>query len=147
MKIKVRSIFLYCIFFQVLNIHAQDVSNLILSINARMDQAVVDKDLPFLQQHYAEDFVFTHGTGYVEGKASWLRDVADPKTTFISRVQDSTTVELHADVGIVRGKVEITRLDNNREIRYGIWYIRVYQLRDQRWQMISHFTFREWHHP
>jgi len=67
-------------------------------------------------------------------------------STFISRVQDSTTVELHDDVALVTGKVEITRLDKDINVGYGIWYIRVYRKKMDVWQIISHRTTKMWNH-
>jgi len=124
---------------------AQRDSEILLSINAQVDEAVVKKNIDVLEKHYADDFVFTHGTGFIEGKASWIKNVANPNTKFVSRVQDSTTVELHNDVALVIGKIEITRKDKDKNIAYGIWYIRVYRKKNNLWQMISHRTTREWH--
>jgi ketosteroid isomerase-like protein len=124
---------------------AQRDSEVLLSINAHIDEAVVKKNIELLEKHYADDFVFTHGTGFVEGKASWIKNVGNPNTQFVSRVQDSTTVELHGDVALVIGKIEITRKDLDKNIAYGIWYIRVYRKKNDLWQMISHRTTREWH--
>ena len=49
---------------------AQNVSKELLSINAQVDEAVVSKNTSVLKKYYANDFVFTHGTGLVEGKES-----------------------------------------------------------------------------
>lgn len=124
---------------------AQHDSDVLLSINAQIDEAVVKKQMDVLEKYYADDFVFTHGTGFVEGKASWIKNVANPNTQFVSRIQDSTTVELHDDVGLVIGKIDITRKGLDKDVVYGIWYIRVYRKKQDRWQMISHRTTREWH--
>lgn len=126
-------------------VHAQPDRETLLSINAQLDEAVVKKNIAVLEKYYADDFVFTHGTGFVEGKASWIKNVANPNTHFVSRTQDSTTVELHDDVALVIGKIEITRKVKDKNIAYGIWYIRVYRKRSDLWQMISHRTTREWH--
>ncbi len=125
---------------------AQRASELLLSINAQIDEAVVKKNIPILEKYYADDFVFTHGTGTVDGKASWIKSVGNPSSQFISRVQDSTTVELHNDVALVIGKIEITKKGNDKNVGYGIWYIRVYRKKQDVWQMISHRTTKEWHH-
>ena len=126
---------------------AQSASERLLSINAQIDEAVVKKDTKKLARLYADDFVFTHGTGFVEGKASWIKNVADTNTHFVSRAQDSTTAELHGNVALVIGKIEITRKDKDRNVAYGIWYIRVYRKKKKDlWQMISHRTTHEWHH-
>jgi ketosteroid isomerase-like protein len=126
-------------------VHAQKQEQEILNINYQIDQAVVLKDLDFLKKHYADDFVFTHGTGYVEGKESWLKDVASQSTKFISRIQDSTSVEMHGDIALVTGKVDIKRQGKDNVVTYGIWYIRIYRLNQSTWQMISHRTTKEWH--
>ena len=57
---------------------AQKDSELLLTINAQLDEGVVKKDIAFLQKHYADDFVFTHGGGLVEDKSRWIRNVSNP---------------------------------------------------------------------
>ena len=55
-----------------------EVQKTVDNINRSIDEAVVKKDADKLRQLYADDFVFTHGTGYVEGKSSWIKDVENP---------------------------------------------------------------------
>lgn len=115
------------------------------NINRSIDEAVVKKDADKLNELYADDFVFTHGTGYVEGKSSWIKDVKNPSKKFISRVHDSTQVELHDNVAIITGSLSIRRSDADKLVRYGIRYVRVFALRNKNWQLISHRTVKEWH--
>ena len=117
----------------------------ILATNQRIDAGVVDKDMNTLEKLYAPDFVFKHGTGTIDDKASWLRSVSRPEQKFVSRVHDSTRVELHDDVALVSGTLMITRLDGKKEVRYKIWYIRIFRQRQDVWQLISHHTTREIH--
>ncbi len=114
-------------------------------LNAEVDAAVVNRDVPRLQRIYAPDFVFTHGTGLVEGVDGWLRTVSDTSLHYLARTQDSTNVELHTGVALVSGRMLITRAQRGDTARYGIWYVRLYQEKENRWQMISHRTTREWH--
>ena len=122
-----------------------EVQKTVDNINRSIDEAVVKKDADKLKQLYADDFVFTHGTGYVEGKSSWLKDVENPSKKFTSRVHDSTLVELHDNVAIVTGSLAITRSDADKLVRYGIRYVRVFALRNKNWQLLSHRTVKEWH--
>lgn len=122
-----------------------EVQKAVDNINRSIDEAVVKKDVNKLKQVYADDFVFTHGTGYVEGKNSWIKDVENPTKKFTSRVHDSTLVELHDNVAIVTGSLAITRSDADKLVRYGIRYVRVFALRNKSWQLISHRTVKEWH--
>ena len=120
--------------------NAQDL----IKLNQSIDQAVVNKDLKFLNDHYADDFVFTHGTGLVQNKKEWLDQVSKPASKYISRIHDSVTVEPHAkDITILFGKLTVKRDDKAKLAHYMLWYIRVYEKLKGRWQMISHKTIRE----
>src|SRR5215204_2557014 len=44
-------------------------------LNKSIDRAVVKKDFETLQKLYADDFVFTHATGHVDSKESWIKDI------------------------------------------------------------------------
>lgn len=114
-------------------------------LNQAVDSAVVVKDLAFLQRHYADDFVFTHGTGHVDSKKSWLKNIRDMgDARFISRRHDSTAVELHDNVGIVTGTLSVQRESDDRIHEYRVRYVRVYARRQDIWQMISHRTTHQW---
>ncbi len=116
-------------------------------LNQLIDDAVVRKDIGFLEKHYADDFVFTHGTGHIDSKTSWIKNIRNMgEARFISRVHDSTVVEIHADVAVVAGKLSVLRQSAAKtSSTYGIRYVRVYARRNGVWQMISHRTTHEWH--
>jgi ketosteroid isomerase-like protein len=123
-----------------------EVSRLIDELNRKADQAVVQKDIPFLQEVYGDDFVFTHGTGLVDSKKSWIEKNQFGTGKFISRDHDSTAVELHADIAIVTGRLLVVREGKDGVAKYGLRYVRVFVLRNKKWQMISHRTVKEWHY-
>ena len=115
------------------------------SINRLLDRSVVNKNKSVLQQHYAEDFVFTHGTGLIDSKSSWMRNVLDTAVHFISREHDSTVVELHGNVAIVKGTLTVKRQQPQLVSAYALQYVRVFARRNKVWQLISHRTTAEWH--
>jgi Domain of unknown function (DUF4440) len=118
-------------------------SSYIVSLNQQIDNYVVQQNIAALDTLYADDFVFSHGTGKIEGKAGWLETVGSTK--YLSRSHDSVSVELHPGLAIARGKLYIQRIDTDKETRYQLKYVRVYALRNKRWQMISHITTYEQH--
>lgn len=123
------------------------VTKVIDDLNRTIDRAVVNRDLATLQKHYGEDFVFTHGTGTVDSKESWLKSIQKltDDNRFTSREHDSTQVELHGDIAIITGKLSVVRLTPKETKRYALRYVRVYALRKKTWQLISHRTTEEWH--
>lgn len=122
------------------------VIDLIDETNRKIDRAVVSKDMKFLDQHYGQDFVFTHGTGLIDSKSSWMESVKKNKG-YASREHDSTVVELHKDIAIVTGKLTVGRLTpaDDGTSKYSLWYVRVFALRKKNWEMISHRTTSELH--
>jgi Domain of unknown function (DUF4440) len=118
-------------------------SSYIVSLNQQIDNYVVQQNITALDTMYAGDFVFSHGTGMIEGKAGWIKTLG--RTKYPSRQHDSVKVELHPGLAIARGKLFIQRMDAEKMVVYQLRYVRVYALRNKRWQMISHITTHEQH--
>ncbi len=123
--------------------NAASDSSLLLLLNQQIDNYVVQANKKALDKLYADDFVFSHGSGRVEGKTGWFKSVA--KGSFASRQHDSVTVELHAGIAILKGMLSVTKKTEKGNNKYHLKYVRVYTLRDKQWQMISHLTYWENH--
>ena len=115
----------------------------LILLNQQIDTYVVENNVTALDKLYAADFVFSHGSGKVEGKEGWLKSVA--KGSFLARQHDSVTVELHPGLGIVRGKLSVQKKNKESIDRYHLKYFRLYAYRQQQWQLVSHYTFWEMH--
>src|SRR5918995_3676219 len=120
---------------------------LIDDLNRKIDRAVVSKDFSVLEQYYGDDFVFTHATGLVDSKNSWIESIKKNKG-YAAREHDSTIVELHKDLAIIEGKLTVSRLAPAKDgtTKYSLKYVRVFALRKKNWEMISHRSTAEWHH-
>jgi ketosteroid isomerase-like protein len=137
-------------FFSGLQATAQspeEIRKTIDDLNRAIDMAVVKKDVAFLQKHYADDFVFTHGTGNIDSKESWIKNIQNmPEGNyFVSREHDSTFVEPHGNIAIITGKLSVKRQSKEKITDYYVKYVRVFVLRKKVWQMISHRTYFEKH--
>jgi ketosteroid isomerase-like protein len=119
-------------------------SNTIELINKTIEESVVAKDLDRLQSLYADDFVFTHGTGLVQTRRQWLDTLLDTSMRFVSRDLESTTVEVHQDSAIVTGTLIVHRHSDVGDSRYGLQYVRLFSLRSGLWQLVSHRTISQW---
>lgn len=120
---------------------ATDSAKLLL-LNQEIDTKVVSKNVDALEHLYANDFVFSHGSGRVEGKKSWMQTVK--RANYLLRQHDSVTVELHGKIAVVNGKMNIEKQNKEKVDHYWLKYVRVYQ-RKKHWQLISHTTVEEKH--
>jgi ketosteroid isomerase-like protein len=114
------------------------------ALNRFIDHAVVNKDKAALDTLYSEDFMFTHGTGLIDSKSSWIKGVTSEKAHYLSREHDSTIVEVHEHIAMIYGKLTIVRTDGTTKNKYAIKYVRVFLFNQGRWQMISHRTVEQW---
>lgn len=114
-------ILLLLLILNALFLHAQiSDSSFLINRNQQIDTYVVEHNTTALDSLYAEDFVFSHGSGRIEGKKGWFTSVA--KGSFISRLHDSVTVELHPQLAILRGKLSVQKKGKERQtvITYSI---------------------------
>lgn len=118
-------------------------SNLLLSLNSRIDQLVIERNVLALDSLYADDFVFSHGSGKVEGKTGWFKTVK--AANYLLRRHDSVKVELHPEFAVLKGKMNIEKQGKDRLDRYHLRYLRVFVRRSNRWVLASHNTTFEKH--
>jgi len=101
--------------------------------------AVVEMDFDVLEEIYADDFIFTHGTGEVHDKTRWF-DALSSGRDYLSREHEMIEIELHDDLGIVYGVLLVHAKINGIEGQFRARYVRVYEQRGDRWLLVSHRT-------
>ena len=127
--------------------------NEVIAFEKKMEAAVVRGDVKTLEPMLADDFVFTHGDGWVTGgaplktdtKASWLEWVAKEPKPYFYRELDHVQVELHGDVALTLGRYLYLPRTNaappSTSHQY-VWFERVYQKRNGQWKHLSHKTVK-----
>ena len=121
---------------------SQVTKNTIDSINRLLDRCVVRKDLAELRKLHADDFFTKHASGKTYSKTTWLESVQ--RNNYGSREHDSVVVELHDQVVIVTGTLNVKFPPGATRKPYAVRYIRVFAFKNQLWQLISHHSTAEW---
>ncbi|HVG40703.1 MAG TPA: nuclear transport factor 2 family protein [Chitinophagaceae bacterium] len=130
------------------NSHRVDsiIKNRILSLDRKIQQAVVIGDTALINSSIANDFVFTHGLldGEIDTKTTWKKLAKAKIKTYVSRDVDSATVELHNNIAIVVGRLNVkARFEEENKLQtfcYSLHFIHVYAKRKDKWLFISHKT-------
>jgi ketosteroid isomerase-like protein len=107
----------------------------IRDLEQRVDTAIFNGDTAFLQNVFSEDFRFMHFDGEVTDKVQSLQQVA--KRPYVMRRLDSVKIEMHGDVAITEGLVDISAHGEHGNHSYLVKYLRVYQRKNSLWQMLS----------
>jgi len=115
------------------------------ALEYRIEDAMVSGDTAFLEKLFADDFTYSLATGVVQNKAQWLQRVA--KRPFVTRKIIALNIEIHGDVAVLHGQLDLTVHDDHGEHSNLLKYLRVYQQKNGQWQMLTHRTLEEMPKP
>jgi len=124
----------------------------VASFEREIELAALRRDLKFLDAAADDSLRYTHGDDWTTGgsplvvndKSAWLGWLGNPKTRMLSREVSAQHVELHGDVALTTGKIDVkTDSSDPKQREYTVWYLRVYRRQDGRWRFLSHHTVRE----
>ena len=79
----------------------------IQAVYREMYRAMIEKDIPALSQVLDESFVLVHMTGMRQGKAAFLKAVANGTLNYASAVHDGMEVVLNGDSATLIGKSRV----------------------------------------
>jgi ketosteroid isomerase-like protein len=116
----------------------QSDSSYIVQLNQQIDDKVVSRNVASLDSLYTDDFIMTHGDGRQDKKTAWMASVA--KSNYSVRRHDSVKVELHTNIAIVKGRMLVQKTGGETTAVPLRSYIRVFAIRNNRWQLLSHYT-------
>ena len=124
--------------------HGKATETELVDLERKLAAAVLALDFETLDKIYADDFLFTHSTGDVDTKESWMDNLRTGRSSYTARSVDQIEVEVHGNVAITSGRIYAKSDSSDPRWReYSIWYVRVYEVREGRWQLLSHRSVRE----
>jgi ketosteroid isomerase-like protein len=106
------------------------------ALDARIDDLASTGDFEALGALLAADFRYNHSTGHSQSKSEWL-DGLKPLVGRRERVASAIEVEVHGDVGVAMGDLDILWTDGRHNYDR---YVRVYRHTDGQWHLISQRT-------
>jgi len=106
-------------------------------LDQAIDTAMSERDGSALDAALADDFIYTHSNGRPQPKSEFVAAIvqrSDPPR----RVLTDVHVELHDDIAVTRGNLDIRYLDDRADLF--MRYVRVYRRFGSDWRAISHRT-------
>lgn len=106
--------------------------------------AVVKKDYQILERVLADDLTYTHSDGRLDTKKNFVEALRSGKQTYDAAEHQSLDVRLLGkDVAVVRARLRMTAAAAGQAATPATFSIlRVYQLRNGRWQLMAHQSAR-----
>jgi uncharacterized protein (TIGR02246 family) len=110
----------------------------ILKLEQQWVDAVVKADTAMLDKLYTDDMLYTHSSGTVDTKASYIDSLKTSKAKYTSIERDEIRVRLYGATAIVTCRSVIKVNNNTIPARY----IHVYVKQKGVWRMAAHQTTR-----
>ncbi|MGH9844164.1 MAG: nuclear transport factor 2 family protein [Blastocatellia bacterium] len=110
----------------------------ILKLEQQWVDALVKADAAALEKIYADDLIYTHSSGTVDTKASYIDSLKTGKAKYESIERDDVKVRFYGDTAIVTCRSVIKVNKNTIPARY----IHVYVKQKGAWRMAAHQTTR-----
>lgn len=117
----------------------------LLTLDRRIQAAMVSDDAPFLARALADEFRFTHSDGRVQTKVDVIREAASTPRRYLRREVLNPVAEIHGNVALVLGSLDVASAANPertqaKAICYTLNYVHLFVRRSGRWQLLSHRT-------
>ena len=106
------------------------------AFDARIDELASKADVEALEELLADDFVYVHSTGNRQNRAEWLESLL-PLAGKRDRVVSNVQVDLHGDIAVVGGDLDIVWKDRQTVTNR---YVRVLRKHGDGWRAIAQRT-------
>jgi hypothetical protein len=116
--------------------NAQSVEQEIQSLEDRRYRAMVDADADTLAALLGDELVYTHSTGAVDTKASYLEGIRTRAVyRQVERLQES--IQIHGDSAIITGHVHLHVEIAGAQRVLNVRHLNVWVKRPAGWQMVA----------
>jgi len=118
-----------------------DITQELVDINKKIAKAEMERNIPFLTEHLAENLVFRRASGVVVSRETYLQDLQSPDNHYeFIHCEDIEVLETEEDAAVVslRMWAKGKRSDKNFNGLYR--NTRMFVRRENRWQCVAWFN-------
>jgi len=109
----------------------------LIQLEKDWDTAFRAKDIPFLENILADEFVATYGDGSLGNKAREIELAKEFNKQVDSSTQDEFSVKIYGDTAVVWFRQTLTGPSKGKQLEVIYRYVDVFVLRSGRWQCVS----------
>jgi ketosteroid isomerase-like protein len=115
---------------------------ILVELERGWNQAFYSKDLAFIEDILADEFIATYDDGSRGDRARELALAAEFAQQVESAVQDEFTVKIYGDTAVVWFTLRLVGLRQEQRVEQALRYTDVWVFRDGRWQCVSTHSTR-----
>lgn len=111
--------------------------NEILALGDRRYRAMTSQDWSALEALLHDDLVYTHSSGAVDTRASWLASMKSGKTKYKSARCAERKVRLYGDVALVSGRADFEAEVNGLARSLKLCFLEAWTRTPQGWKFVA----------
>jgi hypothetical protein len=116
----------------------------VLQLELQRFQAMVDRDIDFLEYVISEDLYYIHSNGNVDDKEQFIAPIASGERSYEDITLDNPQVRLYDNTAIINATCTYHRTgDDGLPNNLTLLYTNVYVRKSGRWKMVSWQSFRK----
>jgi ketosteroid isomerase-like protein len=118
------------------------VEQAVLKLEEEWERALVTSDVAALDRLYGDGLVYTHSSGSVDDKATYLGSIKSGVTKYESMKRDQIKVSIYGDTALVNCHWQVHVTSRGNKISTNAKYLHVWVKQKGRWQMVAHQATR-----
>jgi len=121
---------------------AKTTEDAILKLEQQWEDALTKSDTAALEKLYDNKIIYTHSSGKVDSKASYISSIQSGATKYESMKRDDIKVVVYGPSAIVSCHWDVHVLAGGNKIDLNARYLHVYVHGSDGWKMVAHESTR-----
>lgn len=114
----------------------------ILKLEQEWEDALLKSDAAALERLYADKMNYTHSSGTVDDKATYVGNIKSGATKYESMKRDEIKVYVYGNAATVHCHWQVNSISKGNKIATNARLLHVYVKQNGRWQMVNHQATR-----
>jgi len=114
----------------------------ILKLEQEWEDALLKSDVAALERLYADGIIYTHSSGAVDNKQTYIGNIKSGVTKYESMKREGIKVNVYGDTALVTYHWMVNVVSRGNKINTDARCLHVYVKQKGRWQMAAHQSTR-----
>lgn len=121
---------------------ATGVEAQVLKMEQAWQEALLQSDVAALEKLYADTLIYTHSSGSVDDKPTYIGNIKSGATKYESMTRDEIKVSVYGNTALVTCHWQVYVTSRGNKITTNARYLHVYVKEKSGWRMVAHQATR-----
>jgi ketosteroid isomerase-like protein len=113
------------------------IAQQVRAVERQRVQALTTNDLAALERLLADDLTYTHSTGAVDSKTTFLASLRSGDAKYETMEHDDLRVRTYGETAVLTGRTRVKVKSRGEDLSLQLRFTLVYAKRAGRWQMVA----------